>query len=347
MDVQFDNELAIHLFWAIPLLTLVYVYGFYKRRRALASFATPNLIVRLATTVSFGRQRIKATLAVLAIAFLIMALTGPRWGVHFEDVQRRGIDIIFCLDVSRSMLAEDVAPNRLERAKQYIRDVVERLAGDRVGLVTFAGGSVVQCPLTIDYGTFRMVLSDVGIRSSARGGTLIGDAVRMAAGSFADEVKKYKAIILITDGEDQESYPVEAASTAFSERGVRIYTIGIGDLDEGARIPITQNGQRTYLQHDGQEVWTKLDTKTLEHMALAGGGAYIPAGTSQVDMGQIYEQKIATSELREFETTRIKRYDVQYQWFAGLAFALLMVESLMTERKRDAVLTSDTMEKAA
>ena len=347
MDVQFDNELAIHLFWAIPLVVIVYFYGFYRKQRALAFFATPNLIGHLATVVSFGRQRTRAVLVVLALAGLITALTGPRWGVHFEDVQRRGIDIIFCLDVSRSMLAEDVAPNRLERAKQYIRDVVEQLAGDRVGLVTFAGGSVVQCPLTIDYGTFRMVLGDVGIRSSARGGTLIGDAVRMAAGSFADEVKKYKAIILITDGEDQESYPVEAATTAFSDRGVRIYTIGIGDLDEGARIPITRNGQRTYLQHDGQEVWSKLDTRTLEDMALAGGGAYIPAGTRQVDMGQIYEQKIATSELREFEASRIKRYDVQYQWFAGLALVLLMIESLMTERKRGAAVASDTLEKAA
>ncbi len=347
MDIQFDNELAIHVFWAVPGLLAVFMYGFYRRRMALGVFATGNLISRLVAGVSLARRRIKAGLMLLALASLITAMTGPRWGVHFEDVQRRGIDIIFCLDVSRSMLAEDVAPNRLERAKQYIRDVVERLAGDRVGLVTFAGGSVVQCPLTIDYGTFRMVLSDVGIRSSARGGTLIGDAVRMAAGSFADEVKKYKAIILITDGEDQESYPVEAATTAFSERGVRIYTIGIGDLDEGARIPITQNGQRTYLQHDGQEVWSKLDTSTLEHMALAGGGAYIPAGTSQVDLGQIYEQKIATSELREFEASRIKRYDVQYQWFAGLAFILLMIESLMAERKRGAVLASDTMEKAA
>jgi Ca-activated chloride channel family protein len=347
MDIQFDNRYAIHFFWAVPGLLIVFLYGFHRRREALAAFSTANLTSRLVSGVSFARRRVRVGLVLIAVVCLITALTGPRWGVHFEDVQRRGIDIIFCLDVSRSMLAEDVSPNRLERAKQYIRDVVERLAGDRVGLVTFAGGSVVKCPLTIDYGTFRMVLGDAGIRSSARGGTLIGDAVRMAAGSFADEVKKYKAIILITDGEDQESYPVEAATTAFSEQGIRIYTIGIGDLDDGARIPITQNGQRTYLQHDGQEVWSKLDTKTLEHMALAGGGAYVPAGISQVDMGQIYEQKIATSELREFEASRIKRYDVQYQWFAGLAFVLLMIESLMTERKRSAVIEHYAVEKAA
>lgn len=334
MDIQFDNEPAIHLFWVIPLLAGVYFYGLSRKHAALARFASANLFACVTSGVSFARQKIKACLVLVALACLILALIGPRWGVHFEDVQRRGIDIMFCLDVSRSMLAEDVVPNRLERAKQYIRDVVEQLSGDRVGLLTFAGSGVVQCPLTIDYGTFRMVLSDVGIRSSARGGTLIGDAVRTAADSFADKIKKYKAIILITDGEDQESYPVQAASTAFSEKGIRVYTIGIGDLDEGARIPTTRNGQRTYLQYDGQEVWSKLDTRTLEEMALAGGGAYIPAGTSQVDMGQIYQQKIATAELREFETTRIKRYDAQYQWFAGLAFVLLMMESLMTDRKQ-------------
>ena len=347
MDIQFDNRIAIHLFWAIPLVVLVYAYGFYRKQQALGRFATANLVGHLTTAVSFGRQRIKAALVTLSLAGVVMALTGPRWGVHFEDVQRRGIDIIFCLDVSRSMLAEDVAPNRLERAKQYIRDTVEQLGGDRVGLVSFAGGGVVKCPLTIDYGTFRMVLGDAGIRSSARGGTLIGDAVRLAADSFADTVKKYKAIIVITDGEDQESYPVEAATTAYSEKGIRIYTIGIGNLDEGSRIPITRDGQRVYLQHDGQEVWSKLDTKTLEQMALAGGGAYIPAGTSQVDMAQIYEQKIATSELREFEASRIKRYDVQYQWFAGLALLLLMIESLMSERKRGAVVVGLAVEKAA
>ena len=347
MDIQFDNRYAIHLFWAIPLLAAVYIYGFHRKRRALQAFATGHLISHLAYNASVTRQRIRAGLVLAAVASVVMALTGPRWGVHFEDVRRRGIDIIFCLGVSRSMLAEDVAPNRLERAKQYIRDVVERLSGDRVGLVTFAGAGVLQCPLTIDYGTFRMVLGDVGIRSSARGGTLIGDAVRLAADSFADNIKKYKAVVVITDGEDQESFPVEAAATAFNEKGIRIYAIGIGDLNEGSRIPITKDGRRVYLQYDGQEVWSKLDTKTLAQMALAGGGAYIPAGTSQVDMGQIYEQKIATADLREFEATQIKRYDVQYQWFAGLAFVLLMLESLMTERKRGAVLPALALEEAA
>ena len=345
--MRFGEPYYFNLLWLVPFLALLYFWARKKKQKLLERFCGSVLVPHLAGANLWKVQRNKAALMIASMALMALALTQPQWGYEWEELRQEGVDIIIAIDVSNSILARYIKPNRLERAKQYIREVVERLAGDRVGLVTFAGSSVVQCPLTIDYGTFRMVLSDVGIRSSARGGTLIGDAVRMAAGSFADEVKKYKAIILITDGEDQESYPVEAASTAFSERGVRIYTIGIGDLDEGARIPITQNGQRTYLQHDGQEVWTKLDTKTLEHMALAGGGAYIPAGTSQVDMGQIYEQKIATSELREFETTRIKRYDVQYQWFAGLAFILLMIESLMTERKRGAVLTSDTMEKAA
>lgn len=347
MDFVFDNRWAIHLFWLVPVMLVVYLHGAYRRRRALARFATLALLPHLVPDLSLARRWIRAGLVLAAITAGVFALTGPRWGVHYEDVQRKGIDIIFCLDVSRSMLAEDVSPNRLQRAKQYIKDVVEQLHGDRVGLVVFAGTPVLMCPLTVDYGTLRMVLDDVGIQSSARGGTLIGDAVRLAADSFADEIKKYKAIILITDGEDQESYPVEAAANAYIEKGIRVSTVGIGDLNEGGRIPITQGGRKVYLQHDGQEVWSKMGTQTLAKMADSGGGAYIPAGTSQVDMGQVYAQKIATTELRELEAARIKRYDAQYQWFAGLAFVLLMTESLMTDRKRRQAASIEVMEKAA
>jgi Ca-activated chloride channel family protein len=298
----------------------------------MQSFATANLLGHLLGEVSFTRQWLRWGMVLAAMVAIVLAAVGPRWGVTYEDVPRRGIDIIFVLDVSRSMLAEDIKPNRLERAKQAISDVLSVLGGDRVGLVTFAGTAVMNCPLTINYSALRMELQDVGPLTSTRGGTLIGDAIRLAADSFVDQIKKYKAIVVITDGEDQESYPVEAAKKAFEERGIRTYTVGLGDTGEGARVPNDKSGKRLYLQHDGQEVWSRMNPQALRDIAVAGGGAYVPAGTNNIDLGQIYLDKIAPAELREFEAARIERYRPQFQWFAGIGLVLLVIASLMTDR---------------
>jgi Ca-activated chloride channel family protein len=333
MNIRFDNLAYLHLLWAAPVLLAVVWYGYHRKQRALREFATGNLRGHLLPQVSFARQWVRSLLVLTAMVMLVLAVIGPRWGVTYEDMPRRGIDIMFVLDVSRSMLAEDIKPNRMDRAKQAIGDVLHVLGGDRVGLVTFAGGSVLNCPLTINYSAFRMTLDEVGPLTSTRGGTLIGDAVRLAADSFVDQIKKYKAIIVITDGEDQESYPVEAARQAFAEKGIRVYTIGLGDTGEGARIPADKDGQRLYLQHEGQEVWSKMNPKELREMAVAGGGAYVPAGTANIDLGQIYQDKIAPAELREFEASRIERYKVQFQWFAGAGLVLVLVASFMSERR--------------
>lgn len=344
MTVHSDNLAYLHLLWAIPLLLGVVWYGYSRKQRALRQFATGNLLAHLLPQVSFARQWVRSILVLTAMSFIVLAAVGPRWGVFYEDVARRGIDIFFVLDVSRSMLAEDLRPNRLERARQSIGDVLQVLGGDRVGLVTFAGSAVVNCPLTINYSAFRMTLDEVGPLTTTRGGTLIGDAVRLAADSFVDRVKKYKAIVVITDGEDQESYPVEAAHTVFRERGIRVYTIGLGDTGEGARIPVDKDGQRLFMQHDGQEVWSKMNPETLREMAVAGGGVYVPAGTSNIDLGQIYLDRIAPAELRQFEASRIERYKVQFQWFAGLALLLLVIATLMSDRKPGSLQASESEE---
>jgi Ca-activated chloride channel family protein len=332
MTVRFDNLVYLHLLWVIPVLAVIVWYGFHRRQRALRAFATDNLLGHLLSEVSVARQWVRWGLVLGAMVAIVLAVVGPRWGVTYEDVPRRGIDIMFVLDVSRSMLAEDLKPNRMERAKQSIGDVLTVLGGDRVGLVTFAGSAVLNCPLTINYSAFRMELEEVGPLTNTRGGTLIGDAIRLASDSFVDQIKKYKAIVVITDGEDQESYPVEAAKKAFEEKGIRIYTVGLGDTNEGARVPTDKDGKRLYLQHEGQEVWTKMNPQALRDIAVAGGGAYVPAGTSNIDLGQIYQDKIAPAELREFEAARIERYRPQFQWFAGLGLILLLCASLMTDR---------------
>jgi len=234
------------------------------------------------------------------------------------------------------MLAEDLVPNRLERAKLAVQDCVERLRTDRVGLVAFAGTTVVKCPLTVDYGFFRMMLDDITTESISRGGTMIGDAIRTVLDEvFDDQEKEYKDIILITDGEDHESFPVEAAHAA-GEEGVRMIIIGLGDENEGRRIPVTDDkGNKTFLKYDGREVWTKLDAHTLRKMANATpGGRYLPVSTGTIDLGDVYSELIAGAEKKEIETKTIKRYEEKYQIFLTIGFFLLCIEAMISEYKR-------------
>lgn len=335
MPLRFDNLIYLHLLWAIPVLGGVVWYGYHRKRKCLREFATANLLGHLLPGVSFARQWVRWGLVLAAMVAIVLAAVGPRWGVIYEDLPRRGVDIIFVLDVSRSMLAEDIKPNRLERAKQAINDVLSVLGGDRVGLVTFAGTASLNCPLTINYSAFRTTLQEAGPLTSTRGGTLIGDAIRLAADSFVDKVKQYKTIIVITDGEDQESYPVEAARKAFQDQGIRIHTVGLGSTGEGSRVPVEKNGQRLYLQYDGQEVWSKMNPEALRDIAMAGGGAYVPLGTKYHDFGEVYLQSFAPREQREFEVSRIERHQCQFQWFAGAALVLLLAATLMSEVKNE------------
>jgi len=338
MDIQF-NQLHF-LFWAWGALALLAImsYGIARKKRYFQRFASLPLMVSLITRISHKVVYMRMVLLSLVILALVAGLIDPRWGVHYEEVQQRGVDVVFVLDVSRSMLAEDVKPNRLERAKQYIRDVVDQLSGDRVALVTSAGVASVKCPLTVDYGAFRLSLDEITPESAARGGSMLGDALRVAGEqAWIDEVKDYKILIVLSDGEDQESFPQEAAQGLYEKLGVRIYTIGLGDERDGGRIPIEQSdGESTYLTYEGQEVWSKMNRTLLRDMALSGEGAFIPAGTQQLDLAAIYQQRIAPVVKREFETTHLKQYHVRYQWFAGLALALLLLESWMSNQKSNA-----------
>ncbi len=330
---EFDNLDALHALWAVPALWAVYYYGFVRRTRALRRFADADLMRRLAPGVSRLRQWTRAALVLAAVLLMTFALVGPRWGEYYEQMQRKGIDIIVCLDVSRSMLAEDVVPDRLGRAKQDVIDLLRALPGDRIGLVSFAGTATLSCPLTTDYGFFRLALEEVGPQTIARGGSVIGDAVRKAVECFDDRIQKYKAIILITDGDDHESNPLEAARDAFHNHGIRLYTIGIGDPLEGQRIPVSRGNQQVYLQYEGQEVWSKLNETLLAAMAREAGGAYVPAGTASIELDRIYESYIAQQEKREFGEERVKRYRHQFQWFVAAALLCLLAESFVSERR--------------
>jgi Ca-activated chloride channel family protein len=343
--MTFDHPSLLHLLWVIPALLGVYAFGFACKRTAMQHFASVHLIRRLTPQVSAARQKLKAACVLAAGVLLVVGLAGPRWGSRWEEVPRRGVDLLIALDVSRSMLAEDIAPNRLERAKLAVGDLLEQLAGDRIGLVTFAGVPVKKCPLTVNYSSFKRTLDEVGVESAPRGGSMIGDAVRAARAAFLDRTRDYKAVILISDGADGEraSYPAEAAADAYQNHGIRVYTVGIGDIVEGARIPLTnESGGRSYLVYDGQEVWSKLHPEVLQEIAVAGHGKYLYAGTSDFDLGPVYRDIRKTLGTTEFESRQIERKIPRFQWFAAAALLLLMVETIMTERRRVARAAGET-----
>jgi Ca-activated chloride channel family protein len=326
----------LYFLWLIPVFDAIFVYAWHKRHKALEAFLDAGLIEKIPISVSYRARLGKAAVILTVLVFLVIGLTRPAWNAKPETVERRGRDVVFVLDVSKSMLAEDLYPNRLERAKLAIADAIDKLEGDRIALVAFAGTSAIKCPLTLDYGFFRMMLKDISVDSIARGGTMIGDAIRkVLTDVFDDQIKEFKDIILITDGEDHDSFPVEAAKQA-SEQGVRIIAIGLGDENEGQRIPITnESGQQTFLKYNGQEVWSKLDGDMLREMVNATpGGKYLNVATGTIDLGNVYAQLIATAEQKQLKSDTITRYEEKFQIFLGIAFMLLCIEFMINERKK-------------
>ena len=330
------NIYMLHLLWAIPILSAVFIYGWKKRSQGLRIFIEAGLLDRVHISTKNSAGYLKAASVLFALLFIIFSLTRPSWNPKAESVERRGRDVVFLLDVSKSMLAEDLVPNRIERAKLAIQDCVDRLQGDRVALVAFSGTSAIKCPLTLDYGFFRMMLADISTDSISRGGTMIGDAIRNIMNDvFDDQIKEYKDIILITDGEDHDSFPVEAAKMA-GDRGVRLIAIGLGDENEGTRIPVTnEKGDKVFLKYKGQEVWSKLDADTLRKMVVATpGGRYFNVATGNIDLGNVYMQLIASAEKKSLESETIKRYEEKFQIFLSFALILLFLEMIISERKK-------------
>jgi len=334
-ELHLGNPGMLQWLWLLPILVALTVYRFKKKDRALKKFAETPLLKHINASVSRPRQWWKAVFVLTGCFFIIVSLSRPAWNPKPEKIERRGRDIAFVLDVSRSMLAEDLKPNRLERAKLAIRDLVDQLDGDRVALLVFAGATVVKCPLTLDYGFFRVMLDDVSVDSISRGGTLIGDALRKTEDEvFSDRLKRFKDIILITDGEDHDSFPVEAAKE-IGEKGVRLIAIGLGDENEGQRIPIAnEKGEKTFLRYQDKEVWSRLDAETLRKMVdVTPDGRYLNVATGTFDLGSIYRNLVAGAEKKELEAQSVKRYEEKFQIFLGAGLLLLMAELLISERK--------------
>ena len=329
MDIQFGNLAQLNWLWAVAAIGFVVFIAMIRYRKSLKRFATANLLTRLFPK-SQGRRAIAATaISLVAMALLVVSLVDVRWGKTQREVPQRGIEVMFVLDVSRSMLADDVAPNRLERAKQQIKDLVDEMSGDRVGLVVFAGDARQQVPLTRHYHDFKKTLEEVGPYNVQLGGSSLGNAIKKAADSFLTKTGDHKAIVVFTDGEDQESKPIKVAKQAYADQGIRIFTVGLGDMEKGSRIPVGHSSTgRHFLEHEGQQVWSKLNGQILEQVATSTNGAYVPAGTKQVNMADIYHRYISNVEQKEFERAVIKSYTPRFQYFAVPAFALLLLNAL-------------------
>jgi Ca-activated chloride channel family protein len=334
--MQFAAPAYLHLLWLVPLALALCGYALLRKRQLLAAFIDPALAPRLAPHVSRARQWGKALCLAGALGCLVLALAQPQWGTQWQDVPRRGRDLMILLDVSRSMLAEDVAPNRLERAKLDIADLVHAVqqeGGHRIGLIAFAGRASLQCPLTLDYAFFLEQLKTVSPNTVGRGGTLIGDAIRLALQSFATLAHNYKDIILITDGEDHDSFPLEAARAAAAQQ-VSLYTVGLGDASRGAPIPVSEaQGASRHMQYQGQQVLSRMHANLLLEMAQLTGGAYVPAGTRLLALDRLYTELIAPKARRDLDVARRARQVPRFQWFVAAALVLLMLEMLIGERR--------------
>ncbi len=339
--MNLGNDKALWFLFAVPAFLLpVYIWCFWQKARALRVLASSKMLKKINNSVSFKKQILKALLLLAAFVSVVGALTEPKWNPQAQKIKRQGRDICILLDTSRSMLAEDIKPSRLERSKIAIADLLESLAGDRVAIVTFAGNSTVKCPLTQDYAFVRMALSDISSESTSRGGTVIGDAIRKATQEVFDQKsRQYKDIILITDGEEHEgheSFPVQAAEKAGAE-GIRIIAIGLGNENEGSRIPLTgPNGEKTFLKYQGEEVWSRLGGDLLRKIVYAtDGGKFLSVGPgTTLDLGQIYESLIASAEKRELESTTMFRYDEKFQIFVALGLLFLICEAFISERRK-------------
>lgn len=329
--IRLVEPLWLHGWWVAAGIAVVVLVGAWRRRRAMARFASRELEGTIVQGRGARRGATRAVLVGTALGLVAVALARPQGRVLEEAVELRGRDVVFVVDVSRSMLARDLAPNRLERARLWINDLVGTLGGDRVGLVAFAGNAVVKSPLTHDHEFFRLALSDLSPASVSRGGTLIGDALRTALRDvFGEEGEgAHRDVVLITDGEDHESLPVEAARS-LGERGIRVIVLGVGDPSSGAPVPGEGSG---FVEYQGEMVRSRMDPAGLAKIAHATpGGVFLNVGTGNMDLDRVYADLISSAPAVGLASASATRREELFPIALAGAFALLALEGLMGGR---------------
>jgi Ca-activated chloride channel homolog len=328
---KFANPDYLYLLLLLPVVILLYIINEIRKKRALKRLGDISLVRRLVPELSKMRPGVKFILQLIAITAGVIMLSRPQFGSKIEDVKKQGVEVIIALDVSNSMLAEDIQPDRLTRAKQAISRLVDNLDNDKIGLIVFAGDAYTQIPVTTDYVSAKMFLSTINPDMVPKQGTAIGAAINLGIRSFSPGEGKSKAMIIITDGENHEDDPVSSAEEA-SKAGIIIHTIGIGST-EGVPVPVMINGKKDYLKDvEGNTVITKLDEDILKKIAISTDGNYVRASNSNIGLDEIFSE-INKMKKQELEGTMYTEYNDQFQIFAAIAMFLIMFDFIIMERK--------------
>ncbi len=328
---RFGNSEYLWGLLIIPMLTFFFIWSRIARKKALRRFGSMNILKELMPFASKNRPVVKFFVLMLALAFIITGIARPQFGSKLKKVKREGVELVIALDVSNSMMAEDIQPNRLERAKRAISRLVDRLKDDKIGLIVFAGDAYTQLPITSDYNSAKLFLNSVNTQIVPKQGTAIGAAINLAIRSFTPNGEANKAIVVITDGENHEDDPISAAQVAV-ENGIIVHAIGMG-LPQGSPIPVLRSGQKDYLKdRDGNVVITKLDEQMLEKVAVAGSGIYVRANNAQIGLNALFDE-INKMEKQEMESRVYSEYDDQFQYFFAIGLFLILLEFVILERK--------------
>ena len=326
---RFANPEFLYLLFAIPVLIVIYIYAVVTRIKTLKKYGNPALISQLMPEVSTKRQHLKFWTLLAAISILIFVIAGPQFGSKLETVKRQGVEIMICLDVSNSMLSEDIRPNRLERAKQMLSRMIDSFTDDKVGLIVFAGDAFTQLPITSDYISAKMFLSSISPSMVSTQGTAIGAAINLALRSFTPNESSGKIILIITDGENHEDDAVRAALSA-SEKNIQVNVVGVG-TPQGAPIPI--GGANNFLKDNaGNVVITQLNEQMCQDIAAAGKGIYVRADNTNAAIRTL-QNEIDKMEKAELDSRIYSEFDEQFHTLAWIVLALLLIEFVIMERK--------------
>ena len=329
---QLEEKIWFWAFIIIPVMLMVFLWTFFWKKRTQKSFGSAVVLKRLSPDLSFFKSSLKFITLCLAVGFLVIGLINPKIGTKLETIKREGVDIVFAIDVSKSMLAEDVAPNRLEKSKQLVTQIINNLASDRVGIIAYAGKAFPQLPITTDYASAKMFLQSMNTDMLSSQGTAINEAIELSRNYFDDEEQTNRVLIIISDGEDHNDLSVEVAEAA-SEEGIKIYTIGVGS-EKGGPIPLKRNGVVMSYKKDqnNETIITKLNEETLRLIANEAKGGYINGGQT-ADVVEQIRAVLSAMDKKEFEAKEFAEYKDQFQWFLGIGLFFLILDVLLLERK--------------
>ncbi|MBT8222475.1 MAG: VWA domain-containing protein [Eudoraea sp.] len=331
--VQIDDKAYFYLLFIIPVMILLFIGYQIWRRKTRRRFANPALLRRLTPERSRYKSAMKLFFFLLGLLFLILGLANPKIGTKLETVKREGVDIVFALDVSKSMLAEDIAPNRLEKAKRLVSEIINQLASDRIGIIAYAGQAYPQLPITTDYGAAKMFLQSMNTDMLSSQGTAINEAIELAATYYNDEAQTNRVLFIISDGEDHSGGATLDAVELAVEEGIQIYTIGVGS-SKGGPIPLKRNGITESYKKDaeGEVVITRLNEDILEDIADDGDGEYID-GANTEEAVTLIKEELLQMDKAEFEAKQFAEYKDQFQWFLAAGLLLLFLDVFLLDRK--------------